>query len=148
MSKGMKRGRATPIDDERSYLMRSVRQYGTKPELRVREACSQLGYRYRCNVRNLPGKPDLANKKERFAILVHGCFWHRHLGCRKASIPSHNKGFWQDKFVDNTERDRFNEAALSAQGFRVVVVWECETADPERLRRLLANKLNGVKSTA
>jgi len=83
--------------------------------------------------------------KRQFAILVHGCFWHRHAGCPKASIPSHNKQFWLNKFVDNTERDRFNAAALSAKGFRVIVVWECQTQDPAKLRELLARKLEKVK---
>jgi DNA mismatch endonuclease (patch repair protein) len=137
--------RPIPIDEERSYLMRSVRQHGTRPELRVREATTYLGYRYRCNVKDLPGKPDLANKSRQFAILVHGCYWHRHAGCPKASTPSHNKEFWLNKFVENTERDRFNEAALSAKGFRVVVIWECETRDPERLRKLLSKKLQRLK---
>lgn len=139
------KGRPKPINAERSYIMGSVRQHGTKPEMRVREVCSDLGYRYRCNVKTLPGRPDLANVKRQFAILVHGCFWHRHTGCPKSSTPSHNKEFWLNKFVANIERDQYNAAALSAKGFQVIVVWECETEDPEKLRKLLTRKLGKIR---
>lgn len=126
---------------ERSYIMRSVGQAGTKPELRVREACSDLGLRYRCNVKGLPGRPDLANVSQGFAVLVHGCFWHRHDGCRKATIPKRNKSFWMDKFIDNVNRDRSNAAELTARGLRVVTVWECETRDLNKLRLLIRQRL-------
>ncbi len=130
-----------PPTPERSYIMRSVGQSGTKPELRVREACSDLGLRYRCNVKGLPGRPDLANVSQGFAVLVHGCFWHRHDGCSRATIPKRNKSFWMDKFIDNVNRDRSNAAELAARGLQVVTVWECETRDLKKLRLLIRQRL-------
>lgn len=110
-----------------SQRMGRVRQAGTTPELRVRQACSAIGMRYRTKNRDLPGCPDLANRSRRWAIFVHGCFWHRHSGCPRATTPKRNREFWLAKFARNRERDRKAFAALEAAGFAVQVVWECET---------------------
>jgi DNA mismatch endonuclease, patch repair protein len=126
-----------PLDAARSTLMRAVRQSGTAPELAVRAACQHLGIRVRLNVRGLPGSPDLANKSRKFAIFVHGCFWHRHTGCYKTTTPSHNRSFWLTKFRANMRRDRQRIAALRSMGFRVIVVWECQTRDELKLRSRL-----------
>ena len=109
--------------------MGRVRQAGTTPELRVRQACSAIGMHYRTKNRGLPGSPDLANRSRRWAIFVHGCFWHRHSECPRATTPKRNRTFWLAKFARNRERDREAYAALEAAGFAVKVIWECETAN-------------------
>lgn len=113
--------------------MGRVRQHGTGPELEVRRALRDLGVSYRLNVRGLPGSPDIANRRRGFAIFVHGCYWHRHAGCRRATTPKRNRDFWLAKFEANLARDARNIEALRAAGFRVLVVWECETGQPNRL---------------
>jgi DNA mismatch endonuclease (patch repair protein) len=122
-------------DPARRALMQRVRQRGTPAEKAVACACRELGLRYRLNVKSLPGSPDLANKKKRWAIFVHGCFWHRHPRCPKATTPKRNAGFWGEKFRANRKRDAAKLESLRSMGFRVAVVWECETRDLEKLRR-------------
>ena len=111
-----------------SRRMGTVRQRGTSPELAVRRIVSQLGIRYTLRNRDLPGSPDLANRTKRFAIFVHGCFWHRHRRCALTTTPRSNRSFWQAKFVRNVERDRASIRALRARNFRAVVIWGCEVA--------------------
>lgn len=129
-----------------SRRMASVRQGGTAPELAVREALRSLGIRFRTNVRALPGTPDLANVRRGFAILVHGCFWHQHRGCTRATVPTRRRAFWNAKFQANALRDNRVRRALEARGLRVVVVWECETRHP-RFQELLARRLGHLLST-
>jgi DNA mismatch endonuclease (patch repair protein) len=117
--------------------MQRVRQRGTPAERIVAGVCRELGLRYRLNVRSLAGSPYLANKARRWAIFVHGCFWHQHQGCPKATMPKRNAAFWREKFEANRRRDAAKIEALRSAGFSVAVVWECETADLERLRRRL-----------
>jgi DNA mismatch endonuclease, patch repair protein len=116
--------------------MQSVRRRGTKPELCVRRVLSDLKIRYRVNVRGLPGSPDIANAARHFAIFVHGCFWHRHPGCRHASTPATNGAFWEAKFEANVRRDRRKKRVLREMGYRVLVVWECQASDPSLARRI------------
>ncbi len=127
----------TPIDPDRSALMSRVKAKGTKPELRVRRSAHGLGYRYRLHRRDLPGSPDLVFPGRRKALFVHGCFWHRHQGCRKTTMPKTRAKFWQRKFDDNVRRDERVIAALRELGWDVLVVWECETSDEDLLRRTL-----------
>lgn len=125
------------VTPERSALMRRVRQRNTPAELQVRRVLHAVGGRFRANVRDLPGSPDIANRVKRRAIFVHGCYWHRHQGCSRATLPSRNREFWQAKFADNVRRDRRKEQELRAFGFEVLTIWECETMDsdlPDRLR--------------
>jgi DNA mismatch endonuclease (patch repair protein) len=117
--------------------MQRVRQRGTPAERIVAGVCRALGLRYRLNVRSLAGSPDLANKARRWAIFVHGCFWHQHPGCPKATMPKRNAAFWREKFEANRRRDAAKIEALRSAGFSVAIVWECETADLGRLRRRL-----------
>lgn len=126
---------------ERSRIMGSVRQRGTEPEWVVRRSLSEIGLRYRLNVRALPGTPDMANVARRFAIFVNGCFWHRHSGCNRATTPKANADFWRRKFEVNVARDIRNTEALSRLGFTVLTVWECETIDRKALRRRLLQGL-------
>lgn len=121
----------------RSQMMARISSRDTGPELFVRAAVSALGHRYRIDVRGLPGTPDLANKSGRWAIYVHGCFWHQHPRCSLASSPKSNKAYWSSKLAGNVERDAANLARLMAMGFRVLVLWECECREIEPARRTL-----------
>jgi DNA mismatch endonuclease (patch repair protein) len=114
---------------ERSRQMSLVRSKNTKPELLVRKLLFSLGYRYRLHGATLPGRPDLVFAKRRKVIFVHGCFWHRHEGCRKTTTPVSNADYWIPKFARTISRDETNLVALQSLGWRVLVVWECELKD-------------------
>lgn len=122
----------------RSRMMSGIQSKNTKPEMLVRQYLHAQGFRYRLHTRELPGSPDLVLPKYRVVIFVHGCFWHRHVGCRFATQPASNIERWKTKFRSNLERDAKNVAALQATGWRVLVVWECELKrEPlDRLQRL------------
>lgn len=108
-------------------MMGRIRSMNTKPERLVRSGVQALGIRFRNDVRPLPGRPDLANRRKKWAIFVHGCFWHSHATCRLASSPRSNTGYWSAKLSRNRERDAANIQQLTNMGYRVLVVWECET---------------------
>jgi DNA mismatch endonuclease (patch repair protein) len=112
--------------------MSRIRSKDTRPEVGTRSAVHALGIRFRKHVDDLPGKPDLANRKKRWAILVHGCFWHSHQGCQLASNPKSNKDYWTEKLRRNRARDQEKIAALEKMGFRVLIVWECEVRTGKR----------------
>ena len=120
-----------PVDASRSALMARVRGKDTKPEMVVRRVAHALGYRFRLHRRDLPGSPDLVFPNRRKVIFVHGCFWHRHPGCRRATTPKTRAEFWLAKFERNVERDVRKEIELMAAGWEVLVIWECETRDPD-----------------
>jgi DNA mismatch endonuclease, patch repair protein len=117
--------------------MRAVRGKNTKPELIVRRMLHALGFRFRLHDRRLPGSPDLVLRRHRAVVLVHGCFWHGHEGCRRSRMPSTNVEFWINKLKRNAERDASQVERLTAGGWRVLVVWECQTRDAEALKALL-----------
>ena len=123
----------------RSRMMAGIRSKNTKPEMTVRRYLHGRGFRYRLHTPGLPGSPDVALPKHRVAIFVHGCFWHRHTGCRYATTPASNSEKWETKFRANIDRDVRTSAALQARGWRIIVVWECELKRnaPERLERLV-----------
>lgn len=127
----------------RSRLMSHVHSKDTTPELKVRRTLHAMGYRFRLYRRDLPGKPDIVLPKYGAAIFVNGCFWHRHRGCKKASMPSTHVDFWNEKFRRNVERDKKNVRLLRRVGWRVLVVWECQTKDEDRLRKKLEKFLAG-----
>lgn len=106
--------------------MAAVGHRDTAPELTVRRYLHARGLRFRVNVRSLPGSPDIVLKRHRAVVFVHGCYWHRHAGCRRATWPKTNLQFWTDKFGRNRERDRRCRAELMALGWQVIVVWECQ----------------------
>jgi DNA mismatch endonuclease (patch repair protein) len=106
--------------------MRAVPRLDTTPELDLRRALHRLGLRYRLHVRSLPGSPDIVFARSRVAVFVHGCYWHRHEGCRLATTPKSNADFWQEKFRDNVARDRRAVERLDARGWAVIVAWQCE----------------------
>lgn len=112
--------------------------------MRLRRELHARGLRYRVNVRGLPGTPDLVFGRLRLAAFVHGCFWHRHDGCRSATTPRVNSAYWGPKLSRNVERDAENAAALAALGYRTVVVWECEVArDPRAAADRVVAALDG-----
>ncbi|MDQ3171168.1 MAG: DNA mismatch endonuclease Vsr [Acidobacteriota bacterium] len=118
--------------------MSRIRNRDTKPELIVRSLLHRLGLRFRLQGATLPGRPDVVLARHRTVVVVHGCFWHRHGGCRFAYTPKSNVPFWLGKFAGNIARDKRANKALRALGWRVLTVWECETATPEKLARRLA----------
>ena len=127
---------------KRSEMMSRIRGRDTKPEIIVRRIAHRLGFRFRIHRKDLPGCPDIVFPRYRAVIMVHGCFWHRHPGCRYAYTPKTRVRFWQDKFESNVVRDSRNETALHELGWRVLVIWECETKDlgavEDRIKEFLA----------
>jgi DNA mismatch endonuclease (patch repair protein) len=121
----------------RSENMRRVRGKDTAPELAVRRALHAMGLRFRLHRSDLPGRPDIVLPGRRTAIFVHGCFWHRHEGCRRASTPAVREEFWAAKFARTVERDAEQAAALKKLGWDVAVIWECELRSPGRLESRL-----------
>lgn len=117
----------------RSDIMRAVKRAHTRPEIVVRQALHALGLRFRLHRRDLPGSPDIVLPKFRTVVFVHGCFWHRHSDCRYATTPKSRQEYWLPKFEANVERDARKEAQLRELGWRVLVMWECETKSLEAL---------------
>jgi DNA mismatch endonuclease (patch repair protein) len=109
----------------RSRMMSGIRGKDTRPEMVVRRFLHRLGLRYRLHDRELPGTPDLVFPRHGAVVFVHGCYWHRHKGCKYASTPAGNVEFWRGKFADNERRDRESVARLIDAGWRVIVLWEC-----------------------
>ena len=125
--------------------MARIRGVDTKPELWVRRALHAQGYRFRLHVRGLPGKPDIVFAKRRTAVFVHGCFWHRH-GCKKTTHPKSRQDYWESKFATNVARDQRNAEALTADGWRIFVVWECEVERDQTLLDRLSEFLGPPRS--
>ena len=122
--------------------MSRIKGRNTGPELRLRSLLHHAGFRFRLHAKDLPGRPDIVLPRYRTAIFVHGCFWHRHPGCRNATTPSTRPEFWQEKFESNVSRDARNRAELEAAGWKVETVWECELkADAEGVASKLAGEL-------
>ena len=114
--------------------MQTVRGRNTGPEIAVRRFLHRAGYRFRLHMSSLPGSPDLVLKRYRTVIFVHGCFWHRHPGCRGTTTPKTRHSFWEAKFEANIKRDTAAIEALEALGWRITVVWECRTGSDADLR--------------
>lgn len=130
----------------RSRAMRGVRSHDTTPERIVRSVAHSLGFRFRLNRRDLPGSPDLTFPRLGAVVFVHGCFWHQHRCPRGARQPKTNRGYWLPKLQRNVESDHRVIRALRRAGWRVLVIWECQTRDRERLSSRLA-KFLGKSST-
>jgi DNA mismatch endonuclease (patch repair protein) len=128
-------------------MMGRIRSKDTKPEVKTRSAVHALGGRFRIHVADLPGKPDLANKARRWAIFVHGCFWHSHESCQLASKPRSNVGYWSDKLTRNQLRDAAHEQALRELRFDVLTVWECDTRNEARLAEVVARFFGHLSET-
>ncbi|WP_338868420.1 very short patch repair endonuclease [Myxococcus stipitatus] len=130
------------VDPRDSARLGGIRQSNTNIERQTQLILHSLGLRFRTKNRSLPGSPDLANHQERWAIFVHGCYWHSHQGCPRATIPKRNRDFWLAKFEANRARDARALRSLRRCGYRAVVVWECQLhSAPERVRKRLARLL-------
>ena len=116
--------------------MSGIRGKDTKPELLIRSYLHRAGLRFRLHARSISGSPDVVLPGRRVVVFAHGCFWHRHVGCSKASVPKSNVEFWRAKFAENVRRDRRTTRALRRDGWRVLTVWECQTSE-RRLERLV-----------
>ena len=125
----------TDIVDQqtRSRMMSGMRGKNTKPELALRRALHARGFRFRLHSSKVPGRPDLVLPKHRAVVFVHGCFWHRHEGCRYATSPATRQAFWQAKFDANVARDNAVRTTLLDDGWRVATVWECALRKLERV---------------
>jgi len=133
-----------PTTPQRSRMMSSIRGKNTRPERILRSLLFARGFRYRLHVRGLPGSPDLVFPKRRAVVFVHGCFWHRHEGCRYTTTPRTNEEFWQRKFLGNVDRDRRHVETLRSLGWRVATVWECALKQSvEDTARLVEEWLHG-----
>ena len=121
----------------RSAIMARIRGRDTAPEIAVRRIAHRMGLRFRLHRKDLPGSPDIVFPKHRLVVFVHGCFWHRHSGCRISHVPKSRTEYWTKKFQKNVERDRRNEDALKVLGWRVLVIWECEVKDKEVVEKRL-----------
>lgn len=121
--------------------MGRIRSKNTKPEKVIRSLLHRMGYRFRLHRKDLPGKPDIVLPRYKTVIEIRGCFWHRHEGCKNATMPKSNTEFWQEKFKKNVERDRDNEKKLQDLGWNVIVIWACELKNPEEIEKNLKEKL-------
>ena len=129
------------LPEQRSRVMRAVKERDTTPEMIVRRLVHSLGYRYRLHRKDLPGKPDLVFPKLRKIVFVHGCFWHGHGCIRGCRVPKTNTDYWREKIRRNSERDISHMAALKAAGWQVAVLWECELRNSTSLRARLTKFL-------
>lgn len=129
---------------DRSRIMGRVRGRNTAPERRVRSAAHALGFRFRLHRRDLPGTPDLVFPRLRTVVFVHGCFWHSHDACARATVPKTNTEFWAEKLERNRKRDRLAALELEESGWRVLTIWECETKDRQALEQKLRELLDSA----
>jgi DNA mismatch endonuclease, patch repair protein len=132
----------------RSEIMSRIGPRDTAPELAVRRMVHRMGLRFCLYAKQLPGRPDIVFPKHRLAVFVHGCFWHRHVGCANATMPKTRSEFWQRKFQGNVERDCRNCEQLAKLGWRTLVIWECETEHPARLQGILTAAFPEARSPA
>ena len=123
------------LPEKRSRNMAAIQSTNTKPELAVRRLVHGMGYRYRLHAKELPGKPDIVFPSRKKIVFVHVCFWHHHQGCRYATSPKTRMNFWNEKFAQNVARDRRNRLALKKAGWTVMIVWQCELKNSEKLAR-------------
>ena len=112
--------------EKRSWNMSRIKGKDTKIEVEVRKYLFSKGYRFRKNDKRYPGKPDIVLPKYHVAICVHGCFWHRHEGCKDATTPKTRTEFWIEKFDKNVKNDQIKQEKLRELGWKVIVIWECE----------------------
>lgn len=129
---------------KRSQIMSNISGKETKPEILVRKFLFSKGFRYRKNVKDLPGKPDIVLSKYKTIIFVHGCFWHGHT-CKRGALPETNHEFWQEKIGKNIERDHRNILELKEKGWNVIIVWQCEIKNKEELEIRLNNLIKEIQ---
>ena len=136
----------TLTPERRSWNMSRIRSSDTTPERLVRSLLHRMGYRFRLHRKDLPGRPDIVLPRYRTVVLVHGCYWHRHPDCHLAYTPKSNREFWLTKFAENVRRDSRQYEELGALGWRVMVVWECETKELQALSDRLLQNLDPPRS--
>jgi DNA mismatch endonuclease (patch repair protein) len=134
--------------EARRRNMARIKSRNTKPEKLVRSLLHAMGYRFRLHGKNLPGTPDIVLPRYRSVIFVHGCFWHGHQGCNRATIPATRTNFWKAKIDSNRKRDERNTAALEKSGYRWLIIWQCETKDTTALAQRLAEFLTAAETPA
>ena len=130
---------------KRSKIMRGVKSNNTRPEVAVRKRLHALGYRFRLHRAGLPGRPDIILPRHNLVIMVHGCFWHQHVGCQECRIPSSNRDFWVAKLSRNKQRDAATARSLRRLGWKVRTIWECETRQPAKLETALKRALRETR---
>jgi len=123
--------------NKRSWNMSRIKSRNTGPERKVRSILHAFGYRFRLHSGKLPGSPDIVLPKYKTTIFVHGCFWHRHGGCKSAYIPKSRTEFWMNKFRENTQRDLRSQEALKHMGWNVFIIWECQTKNINNLAEII-----------
>jgi len=123
--------------EHRSWNMSQIKNRDTKPEIKVRSLLHRMGYRFRLHRKDLPGKPDIVLPKYKTVIFVHGCFWHRHKGCKYTYTPKSRTEFWKNKFDKNIARDKQVRKELKSLGWNVITVWECEILTERKLISIL-----------
>ena len=121
--------------------MSRIRSKNTSPEKRVRKILTKLGLRYRLHVKQLPGNPDVVIRKSRTIIFINGCFWHRHGGCKRSTMPKENVAYWKPKLDRNVARQKNSIKQLDKDGWRINIVWECETKNENKLVKRLQRTL-------
>ena len=126
---------------QRSRCMSRIRDKDTQPEKIVRKVLTELGWRYRLHVDKLPGKPDIVISKIKTVIFINGCFWHQHKGCRRQSMPKANISYWSRKLKRNVEKQKEDIEALRKAGWKVFIVWECQTKNGNRLTNRIQKAL-------
>lgn len=118
----------------------------TKPEILVRKFLFANGFRFRKNVKQLPGKPDIVLPKYKTVVFINGCFWHGHKACKKASLPTTNTKFWENKIHKTIDRDKFNKSYLEKAGWSVITIWQCELNNNMNKKQTLNNLINFIYS--
>ena len=121
------------VSEQRSRNMSAIKSKNTKPEITVRKFLHSKGYRFRIHRKDLPGSPDIVLPKYKTVVFVHGCFWHRHEGCKYKTNPKTRKEFWENKFNENIKRDRNNFKELKKLNWKVLVIWECQMKNLEKI---------------
>jgi len=132
--------------EQRSNCMSRIRSKNTKPEIAVRKILYRSGFRYRLHRKDLPGKPDIVLPKNKIAFFINGCFWHQHEGCSKKSFPKSNTDYWKDKFKNNISRQNRDIKSLEDLGWKVCLIWECETKKDYLLEGRIKEILYGQKN--
>ncbi len=132
--------------ERRSWNMSRIKGANTGPEVRLRSLLHKAGFRFRLHGAKLPGRPDIVLRKHHAVVFVHGCFWHRHAGCKNATMPSSRPDFWKGKFTATVTRDRRKAAELTDAGWKVITVWECDLEKkPEAVLSSVIEQLTGAK---
>lgn len=135
----------TLTPEARSERMSRVHAKDTKPEMKLRKLIHGMGFRYRLHRKELPGKPDLVFPGRKSIIFMHGCFWHRHEDCGLARLPKSKQAFWCAKLEANKARDQKNISTLKAAGWRILVIWECQLRDEDRVRQVVKEFLTSYQ---